>query len=60
MDRRRLLAEDPFLLEGLVKSFVIREWNDTLLPDSERAAFLKLFQAAGYTNCSFKKTAGNR
>lgn len=23
--------EDPFILEGLVKSFVIRDWNDTLL-----------------------------
>jgi uncharacterized protein YciI len=26
-------AEDPFILEGLVKSFVIRDWNDSLLPD---------------------------
>lgn len=24
--------EDPFILEGLVKSFVIRDWNDNLLP----------------------------
>jgi uncharacterized protein len=24
--------EDPFILEGLVKSFVIRDWNDSLLP----------------------------
>ena len=24
-------TEDPFILEGLVKSFVIREWNDTML-----------------------------
>jgi uncharacterized protein YciI len=23
--------EDPFILEGLVKTFVIREWNDTML-----------------------------
>ena len=23
--------EDPFILEGLVKSFVIRDWNDTML-----------------------------
>lgn len=23
--------EDPFILEGLVKSFTIREWNDTML-----------------------------
>jgi uncharacterized protein YciI len=22
---------DPFVLEGLVKSYVIREWNDTML-----------------------------
>ncbi|MBO9702972.1 MAG: hypothetical protein J7604_22345 [Sporocytophaga sp.] len=25
------VKEDPFILEGLVKSFVIRDWNDTLL-----------------------------
>ncbi len=25
--------EDPFILEGLVKSFSIREWNDTLIPE---------------------------
>jgi uncharacterized protein YciI len=25
--------EDPFILEGLVKSFTIRDWNDSLLPD---------------------------
>jgi uncharacterized protein YciI len=24
-------AEDPFILEGLVKSFTIRDWNDILL-----------------------------
>jgi uncharacterized protein YciI len=23
--------EDPFILEGLVKSYVIRDWNDTML-----------------------------
>jgi uncharacterized protein YciI len=23
--------EDPFILEGLLKSFVIRDWNDTML-----------------------------
>ena len=23
--------EDPFILEGLIKSFVIREWGDTML-----------------------------
>ena len=22
---------DPFILEGLIKSFVIRDWNDTML-----------------------------
>lgn len=27
------VAEDPFILEGLLKSFVIRDWNDGLLPD---------------------------
>ncbi|WP_051313231.1 YciI family protein [Sporocytophaga myxococcoides] len=26
------VKEDPFILEGLVKSFVIRNWDDTLLP----------------------------
>lgn len=26
------VQEDPFILEGLVKSFVIRDWNDDLLP----------------------------
>lgn len=25
--------EDPFILEGLVKSFVIRDWNDSMLPE---------------------------
>ncbi len=25
------VAEDPFILEGLVKSFAIRDWNDTML-----------------------------
>lgn len=28
----RFAAEDPFILEGLVKSFVIRDWNDSLVP----------------------------
>jgi len=23
--------EDPFILEGLIKSFVIKDWNDALL-----------------------------
>jgi len=25
------VREDPFILEGLIKSYVIREWNDTML-----------------------------
>ena len=25
------VKEDPFILEGLVKSFVIRDWNDSML-----------------------------
>ena len=25
------VEQDPFALEGLVKSYVIREWNDSLL-----------------------------
>jgi len=28
----QFVTEDPFILEGLVKSFAIRDWNDTLLP----------------------------
>ena len=24
--------EDPFILEGLVRSFVIKDWDDSLLP----------------------------
>ena len=23
--------QDPFILEGLIKSFVIRDWNDSML-----------------------------
>ena len=29
----QFVAEDPFILEGLIKSFVIRDWNDTLIPE---------------------------
>jgi uncharacterized protein len=29
----KFVKEDPFILEGLVKSFVIRDWNDNLLPE---------------------------
>jgi len=25
------VKDDPFILEGLVKSYVIRDWNDTML-----------------------------
>ncbi|NVO09988.1 MAG: hypothetical protein HXX16_08520 [Bacteroidales bacterium] len=28
----QFVKEDPFILEGIVKSFVIRDWNDDLLP----------------------------
>ena len=28
----QFVKEDPFILEGLIKSFVIRDWNDSLLP----------------------------
>lgn len=24
--------EDPFILEGLIKSFVLRDWNDAMIP----------------------------
>jgi uncharacterized protein YciI len=27
------VKEDPFILEGLVKSFIIRDWNDNLIPE---------------------------
>lgn len=29
----KFVNEDPFKLEGLVKSYVIKEWNDALIPD---------------------------
>jgi uncharacterized protein len=28
----QFVKEDPFILEGLVKSFVIRDWDDNLIP----------------------------
>jgi uncharacterized protein YciI len=31
-DAEEFAKQDPFILEGLVKSFQIREWNDSLLP----------------------------
>lgn len=27
------VKEDPFVLEGLVKSYTIRDWNDPILPE---------------------------
>jgi uncharacterized protein YciI len=32
-DAEDFAKADPFILEGLVKSFTIRDWNDTILPD---------------------------
>jgi uncharacterized protein YciI len=29
---RDFVRQDPFALEGLVQSYKIREWNDSLLP----------------------------
>ncbi len=29
----KFAQEDPFILEGLVKSFVIRDWKDDLIPE---------------------------
>lgn len=29
----QFVKEDPFILEGLVKSFMIRDWNDSILPE---------------------------
>lgn len=28
----QFVTEDPFILEKIVKSYVIRDWNDTMLP----------------------------
>lgn len=28
----QFVTEDPFILEGLVSSFVIKDWNDSLIP----------------------------
>lgn len=28
----QFIKDDPFVLEGLVKSYVIREWMDALIP----------------------------
>lgn len=32
-DAEEFASVDPFVLEGLVKSYVIRDWNDFLLPE---------------------------
>jgi uncharacterized protein YciI len=32
-DAEAFSREDPFILEGLVKSFVIRDWDDSVLPE---------------------------
>ena len=32
-DAEAFSREDPFIVEGLVKSFVIKEWRDSLLPE---------------------------
>lgn len=29
----QFVTEDPFILEGIVKSFVIRDWHDSILPE---------------------------
>jgi uncharacterized protein YciI len=29
----QFVTEDPFILEGIIKSFVIREWDDSLTQD---------------------------
>jgi uncharacterized protein YciI len=28
----QFVTEDPFILKGLIKSFVIKDWDDILLP----------------------------
>jgi uncharacterized protein len=32
-DAEAFTKEDPFILEGLVKSFAIKDWGDSLLPE---------------------------
>ena len=29
----KFVTQDPFILEGIVKSFVILDWDDALLPE---------------------------
>ena len=30
----QFVTEDPFILEGIVKSFVMKDWHDTMLPNN--------------------------
>lgn len=32
-DAEAFSREDPFILEGVVKSFVIKDWRESLLPE---------------------------
>jgi|KBSMisStaDraftv2_1062788.scaffolds.fasta_scaffold4297180_1 uncharacterized protein YciI len=32
-EAEEFVREDPFILEGLVRSVAIRDWNDSLIPD---------------------------
>jgi uncharacterized protein YciI len=32
-DAEAFAKEDPFILEGLVKSYVIKDWGDSLIPE---------------------------
>ena len=32
-DAEAFSKEDPFILEGVVKSFAIKDWRDSLLPE---------------------------
>ena len=32
-DAEAFSREDPFILEGVVKSFVIKDWSDALIPE---------------------------
>jgi uncharacterized protein YciI len=29
----QFVKEDPFILEGLIKSFTIKDWQDSMLPE---------------------------
>jgi uncharacterized protein YciI len=32
-DAEAFAKEDPFILEGVVKSFAIKDWRDSMLPE---------------------------